>query len=133
MTGAKYVLFSSSSTFSSSDTSSTPAAFPVEVCGSFAGLFPLKTKPNCLDSVNFGTSGSAGFAGVAIAFGEPNEKLNVEDPNAPVALVALELLAVFTVLTPLAVEAAGFCAAAKLPKLNFGAPAKSRKNYETFL
>lgn len=132
------MLFSSSSTFSSSDTSSTPAAFPVEVCGSFAGLFPLKTKPNCLDSVNFGTSGSAGFAGVVDAFGEPNEKLNVEDPNALVALVALvalELLAVFTVLTPLAVEAAGFCAvaAAKLPKLNFGAPAKSRKNYETFL
>lgn len=119
-------MLSSSSTFSSSETSSTPSLFATgETTVGFAGLFPLKTKPNSFESPNFVTSGSLGFnEGAAAAFCEPNEKLNDEVPKALVELA----LAVLAVLKAFGTDAAGPCVAAlKLPKLNFGAPAEAMK------
>lgn len=73
----------------------------------------MNTKLNSFESI-FGTVVSAGFSVgvsvvVVVVFRGPNEKLNVDEPN------------VFGVV---AVDALAFCAAPKLPKLNFGAPAE---------
>lgn len=89
MTGAKYAVFSSSSTFSSSETSSMPSLCGTGAC--LPGLLPLNTKLNSLLS-NFGTSASAGLnAGVVdVVFCEPNEKLNDGVPNEATGALDVE-------------------------------------------
>lgn len=108
------MVFSSSSTFSSSDTSSTPSALATAGC--LAGLFDLKTKPNSLEPndgalTSLGLNDGAADAAVVNVFGAPNEKLNVDEPKELVALV----------LAFVVVDEGGFCVAAGVPKLNVGA------------
>lgn len=113
MTGVKYVLFSSSSTFSSSETSSMPVDIFAWV---LAGLLLLNTKLNSFES-NCGILLSvAGFG--CVVDGAPNEKLNVDEPKAD------ELAAFVICGVPVALP--------RLPKLNvgFGAAAETEKLFD---